>query len=230
MRVAVLFAAVAALWVQPAKAAEIVQHDSLAAGPFGFQRFDSSLGVLLSVRLDITPDFARAFQAIYPGVLQNASVTWDASQERYCYDGACTPLIANGQADLNLIYSEILPGSYDYFVVEFSGETLSLDLDPQRFVSSNPHHRIDLARSDPGFYDESLTGIFQTTDGGRIRNATNVLCTSTVQGCDQTLFRLTYSFAPGGVPEPTTWAMMLLGFGAVGGAMRRRNRKAPIFA
>jgi hypothetical protein len=28
---------------------------------------------------------------------------------------------------------------------------------------------------------------------------------------------------PGGVPEPTTWALMILGFGAVGGAMRRRN-------
>ena len=28
---------------------------------------------------------------------------------------------------------------------------------------------------------------------------------------------------PGGVPEPSTWAMMLLGFGAVGIAMRRRR-------
>jgi hypothetical protein len=28
----------------------------------------------------------------------------------------------------------------------------------------------------------------------------------------------------GGVPEPTTWAMMLVGFGAIGGALRRRRR------
>lgn len=28
----------------------------------------------------------------------------------------------------------------------------------------------------------------------------------------------------GGVPEPTTWAMMVLGFGAVGGALRRRQK------
>ncbi|MEZ5711886.1 MAG: PEPxxWA-CTERM sorting domain-containing protein [Sphingobium sp.] len=27
-----------------------------------------------------------------------------------------------------------------------------------------------------------------------------------------------------GVPEPSTWAMMVLGMGAIGGAMRRRNR------
>lgn len=29
---------------------------------------------------------------------------------------------------------------------------------------------------------------------------------------------------PGGVPEPATWAMMLLGFGAVGAAMRRKKQ------
>lgn len=29
----------------------------------------------------------------------------------------------------------------------------------------------------------------------------------------------------GAVPEPATWAMMILGFGAVGGALRRRTRK-----
>ena len=30
----------------------------------------------------------------------------------------------------------------------------------------------------------------------------------------------------GGVPEPATWALMILGFGAVGGAMRRRSGRA----
>jgi hypothetical protein len=28
---------------------------------------------------------------------------------------------------------------------------------------------------------------------------------------------------PGPVPEPATWAMMVIGFGAVGAAMRRRS-------
>jgi hypothetical protein len=32
----------------------------------------------------------------------------------------------------------------------------------------------------------------------------------------------------GGVPEPATWAMMLLGFGAVGVGMRRNRRKAKL--
>ncbi len=29
---------------------------------------------------------------------------------------------------------------------------------------------------------------------------------------------------PGGVPEPATWAMLILGFGLVGAAARRRDR------
>jgi hypothetical protein len=34
--------------------------------------------------------------------------------------------------------------------------------------------------------------------------------------------------ASGAVPEPATWAMMLLGFGLVGGAMRRRKSAAQL--
>lgn len=35
-----------------------------------------------------------------------------------------------------------------------------------------------------------------------------------------------YTATPGAVPEPATWAMMLLGFGAVGTAMSRRKKAA----
>lgn len=34
------------------------------------------------------------------------------------------------------------------------------------------------------------------------------------------------NFAIGAVPEPATWAMLTLGFGVLGGAMRRRTRQA----
>ncbi len=34
-----------------------------------------------------------------------------------------------------------------------------------------------------------------------------------------------FNFATAAVPEPSTWAMMLLGFGATGLMMRRRNRR-----
>jgi hypothetical protein len=38
------------------------------------------------------------------------------------------------------------------------------------------------------------------------------------------------TFAPAAVPEPATWAMMLMGFGAIGFAMRRSQRKALVTA
>ncbi|MES2290534.1 MAG: PEPxxWA-CTERM sorting domain-containing protein [Pseudomonadota bacterium] len=38
----------------------------------------------------------------------------------------------------------------------------------------------------------------------------------------------TYSRFTSGVPEPATWGMMILGFGAVGAAMRMRRRKVSV--
>lgn len=45
-----------------------------------------------------------------------------------------------------------------------------------------------------------------------------------------TVVSLDVAFSPdtGAVPEPSTWAMMLFGFGAVGFAMRRRRQKLTI--
>ena len=34
----------------------------------------------------------------------------------------------------------------------------------------------------------------------------------------------------GAVPEPGTWALLILGFGAIGGAMRRKGRARLIYA
>lgn len=44
-------------------------------------------------------------------------------------------------------------------------------------------------------------------------------------------FSFTNTFsAPGAVPEPSTWAMMILGFGAVGGVLRRRRKVSVRYA
>lgn len=229
MRVAVLLAAVAALWVQPARAADvigpqtIVQTDTLTRDQ-GFAYFDQSLGPLLSVNLGIKPDFTRQFQAIYPGHLDTELISWDASIDQFCARGSCSSLAAKGQANLDLTYDAGV-GSYAYFAVGLTGAPMSFDLDPASYNNPPfPNARFWLTNAGPGFYDQSLTNIFQISDGGTVRNTTRFLCGGLNDGCDNSVFTLTYTYAPGGVPEPSTWAMMLLGFGFIGSAMRRITR------
>lgn len=73
-------------------------------------------------------------------------------------------------------------------------------------------------------------------NGSQNSNPQNPIVTFLFSGLDQTLvggFQMSstqnafeidnIAMTTGGVPEPTTWAMMLLGFGAVGFTMRRRK-------
>jgi len=48
--------------------------------------------------------------------------------------------------------------------------------------------------------------------------------------CGPSINTITNFQAPGGVPEPASWAMMVGGFGLVGGAMRSRRKTAVRFA
>lgn len=52
------------------------------------------------------------------------------------------------------------------------------------------------------------------------------LITQTTQPGTQ--YRYTVSFATAGVPEPASWALMLVGFGAAGTMMRRRKNKVAV--
>lgn len=73
--------------------------------------------------------------------------------------------------------------------------------------------------------------------GSQNSNAQNPIVTFLFSGLDQTLvggFRMSSTqnafeidnIAVNAVPEPSTWAMMLLGFGAIGFAIRRRKSSA----
>ncbi|MBB5684945.1 hypothetical protein FHS49_000936 [Sphingobium boeckii] len=78
-------------------------------------------------------------------------------------------------------------------------------------VKSGNQFMLYSAAGDNGFY---------TTDG--LQNGKN-------KGLPA-LSHIAFFGRAGAVPEPATWAMMLVGFGAVGGAMRSKSRKrAPSF-
>ncbi len=72
-------------------------------------------------------------------------------------------------------------------------------------------------RSDPNFLTFSATGNIRY-DGF---DPTPAIFLFSAQGTTATSFSAT-TIAASAVPEPTTWAMMLLGLGGVGVAMRRR--------
>jgi hypothetical protein len=58
--------------------------------------------------------------------------------------------------------------------------------------------------------------------------------TTTVTTSDPTYaggkFGLDFTLFGSAVPEPETWAMMLVGFGALGGALRSSRRRVPALA
>lgn len=87
----------------------------------------------------------------------------------------------------------------------------------------------------------SLTGAeipAATADGSQLLDANNRRVTFKFAGQSADSFRLTssqYAFeidtiAAGAVPEPATWAMLVVGMGLVGGSMRRRRTVTTVAA
>lgn len=76
----------------------------------------------------------------------------------------------------------------------------------------------------------TYTGAFLTANGGTTEGAEAGLLAGILQG--RAYFNVHSTAFPGGeirgflapVPEPATWAMMIAGFGMVGGAIRRKRR------
>lgn len=61
-------------------------------------------------------------------------------------------------------------------------------------------------------------------DGSYFQNGSS-LAFPAIQASDREYMTVNFLTAAGAVPEPSTWAMMLLGFGAIGFATRRRREK-----
>lgn len=81
----------------------------------------------------------------------------------------------------------------------------------------------------------SFNAAFITANGGTVSTARTAFVNGLLGG--RAYFNIHTNLNPGGeirgqlagaVPEPSTWAMMLLGFGAVGCSMRRRKIKVQV--
>ncbi len=154
--------------------------------------------------------------------------------------GTLNPGAANSPLTFSLFQGETLTGT-PLFTQSFSL--------PETIASRGDRAFVDLALPDVAvtngaFYTAVLsatsaraalivgpdfrvqTGEFLGGDayaGGRLLASGNIYsnCQGANNNCDAN-FRVT-----GEVPEPSTWAMMLVGFGAIGSVLRRRRSGAP---
>ena len=109
-------------------------------------------------------------------------------------------------------------GSITTILAGLSGSMTDLDFNTVTF--SNGSTVFDVAISDMGFQETG--GLSNVPIMSGVLNTLTVNYTSRGQGS----YGGNLAFAPAvsAIPEPSTWAMMILGFGAVGVAMRRRRK------
>lgn len=215
---AVVVCAAAAL-ASPAAALTFVQDktfDALAPGistGFTFDQFDASLGTLDSVTLD--------FSFLMPDVSSTVTNTHRSQARTYTVGGNATGgvsgagfTLSNTSATVSKQTASISAGNMGP-IGSFGGSggssaTLATGLGA--FIGDG-----DLA------YNFTRAASFTLMPNGQGTLKINPLVGGTA--------KLTYNYtAPvvtspttGAVPEPATWAMMIIGFGAAGAMMRRRR-------
>ncbi len=215
----------------PVSATTIVQTDNEAIAR-GFAGFDPALGTLNSVTLDINLFRLRAWQvSVQSAVPTSISLGWTINgawqlpaSTGMGGAGAFVPLTGSG--NLTVALNNVQDGrAFGVFGVDARG-TGSLSLDPATFIGIG---RILYNGFDPGFFapgDTSFTGAGSASlihlasgcpSGGSALPQAEDLCGSA-------RYTLTYNYTPA-VPEPGTWGMMLVGFAAVGRALRHQRRK-----
>lgn len=212
-------AAATAFWCQPGSAAELVTTgssqtcSSLCPGAGAVQPFDSSLGTLTGITLQIDASYSW-FAFLLSGAPIGEIVTYNWS-----VSGIFTAVVNSLQYSVNLSGSgSASTGGFAHATITGSGAATFI-VDPSVFDS---------------FIDKAdVCGISRevgvcVSGGGRFTGGTSTSTNENVyldvtDDESSANYTVTYTYDPGGVPEPSTWAMMLLGFGAIGASIRRRR-------
>lgn len=215
---AVLVGAFAIAPLSVAQAATVVytsvverQHTELSSGPLWLSGFDSSLGTLTGVEVEYGLNIDTS------GNLTNTAAQPQNMQVRATFDGYFTfdgpPTIAGMEVvslDTGWQFFEGMEVGvpYDFGPYALSGSGTITPVDISQFIDT-----------DFSFAVETVSGLSIAGSGGNY-------------GFPQETFgdayaRVTYTYdASPAIPEPATWALMILGFGVTGYAVRRRRKLA----
>lgn len=209
-------------------AATIVQHDSEQGALAGFQGFDPALGRLDSVTLDVDVSKHRYWQVQAPAdttgpITANWSIDGSWTLSNPAIPGGLTLPITGTGATAVALQGNLEDGrQYGFFFITATGAT-TLDLDPADFINQyRLFNGFDTGRTDPLGADTTLSSLPGTTFM-HVPNGCQGFGTGE-DFCGEASYRLTYSYTPAAelaVPEPTTWLMLTLGFGVLGGGLRR---------
>lgn len=225
----------------PSNATVIVQYDS-EASQIGFDGFNSLMGTLNSVTLDVTiqPQY-RDWLLYVPGSTPQArdvqwSINglytlwgWSTSGASFLLPDTNIPITGSGSATVQLDTIITPLGEVSGWFTTFAAGSASFSLNPADFVYDilQGQPRIIVTGNDTGYYNSGTDTTFTIAGAHRLIQLGGE-CNGYQTGddfCGGVGYRLTYDYTPAGsVPEPATWAMMLLGFGLVGGALRSTRK------
>jgi hypothetical protein len=199
----------------PTDAAIIMQSGNNYSYPFGgADYFDPALGTLDRVTLTLSSTESRMLlvRADAPGPV---TFSWSV-------DGLVRfePLTGSGSATVD-------PGGA--LIINLAGSA-TMDIDPAGYVHSGHGPfwpvvpDIQITSTDPGMFTASDLTITsdQASDVFQYRGCW-VGPSAPSEWCQHTSFSLIYDYTPYEAPEPSTWAMMLVGFGTLGWLLRRQT-------
>lgn len=199
----------AMLAAAPANAATIIQNFNLSSGgSFALQQFDASLGTLESVDVAINALARRNVVNPEPGPGANL----------FSIRGFATLSSAD-------VGAPVLP-SWEIITTDNQNKFNS----PYELIAGGPTQTTNFSTGLASFTGSSMFN-YVLTGGIDILDPTAPYG-ATLRNDARAAISVTYNFreAVAAVPEPSTWAMMILGFGIVGAAMRRRAGRGAALA